>query len=575
MMGFMTLSSKNWGFLKKAFEKQNAAIICDLMDRQKAIQKLSDLQKYEICFIFEAWIQKTSIGRVVSLFVEQNALKYFMDIARVSERYFHSLLIRFYPNFIKMWRAGILGDQADIWLDETIQIPKLAVDLSAYVSSSIRVDDPLGLDVFNKLIAVYKHDPKIKRRHMSWSLRRAYSLDLQFSDVGLDRDGLLASINSGSLDMRELVLINFLEGYDPSTLLCKATRTQISSLCKANPTNLALKETLHLTEANFCRSTPKKWAEHINEFQSIHVVSPMRANEKAKTLYQGIEFETLPKRIRGSKISVIMPSYNNGDLLAKAIESILNQTWKNLELIIVDDCSTDNSMQIARKYAKQDKRIKVFQNAENSGPYVSRNKGLFEASGKYFTVNDSDDISHLARLESHYDFLESYPDVMGVYSMLTRLTNAGVFVNDYLGRFRRMNASSLMVRRKVALQTVGYWDNVRFGGDSEYISRIEAIHGADSIKKLSLPLMFCNYEEHNLTKKQGNVLAGLSGERQKYRNGFVRWHKTLSADVEGLYEPVPQYPEGRPFPAVAHMCVPFPVLKNLKMQAEKKQAEKK
>ncbi|GAH00514.1 unnamed protein product, partial [marine sediment metagenome] len=111
-----------------------------------------------------------------------------------------------------------------------------------------------------------------------------------------------------------------------------------------------------------------------------------------------------------SKVSAIMANYNKAEYLPEAIESILSQTHANLELIIIDDCSTDGSKKIIESYASKDCRIYPIFNNKNEGPPVSRNKGLKIASGKYIAILDSDDIALPRRLDIQYNFLEKHPE---------------------------------------------------------------------------------------------------------------------------------------------------------------------
>ena len=90
------------------------------------------------------------------------------------------------------------------------------------------------------------------------------------------------------------------------------------------------------------------------------------------------------------KITVIMPVYNVQDYLREAIESVINQTYQNLEILIIDDGSKDISGKICDEYAKKDNRIKVI-HQENKGLSGARNTGLLNATGKYIMFIDSDD----------------------------------------------------------------------------------------------------------------------------------------------------------------------------------------
>lgn len=103
-------------------------------------------------------------------------------------------------------------------------------------------------------------------------------------------------------------------------------------------------------------------------------------------------------------VSIIMPSYNTGRYIAETINSVLQQTWKNWELLIVDDCSTDETVQIVESY--NDSRIHLFVNEQNSGAAMSRNRALREAKGKWIAFLDSDDLWMPEKLECQIEFMK-------------------------------------------------------------------------------------------------------------------------------------------------------------------------
>lgn len=105
-------------------------------------------------------------------------------------------------------------------------------------------------------------------------------------------------------------------------------------------------------------------------------------------------------------VSIITPSYNSKDFIRETIESVLNQTYKNWEMLIVDDCSTDSSPEIIKKYIQKDSRIKYFKNEKNSGPAVSRNLGLDNSRGKYIAFLDSDDIWIDKKLQLQIEYIQ-------------------------------------------------------------------------------------------------------------------------------------------------------------------------
>ncbi len=103
-------------------------------------------------------------------------------------------------------------------------------------------------------------------------------------------------------------------------------------------------------------------------------------------------------------VSIIMPSFNTASYINKSIESVLAQTYKNWELLIVDDCSTDNTDEVVESYLK-DPRVKYFKNHENSGAALTRNRALREAKGEWIAFLDSDDLWLPNKLEKQLRFM--------------------------------------------------------------------------------------------------------------------------------------------------------------------------
>lgn len=110
------------------------------------------------------------------------------------------------------------------------------------------------------------------------------------------------------------------------------------------------------------------------------------------------------------KISVVMAAFNAEKYLREAMDSILAQTYGDLELIVLDDKSTDGSLQILKEYAAADPRVVVLENEQNMGLTKSLNKGLAVAKGEYIARMDADDISVPDRFAKQVAFLDSHPD---------------------------------------------------------------------------------------------------------------------------------------------------------------------
>src|SRR5699024_2803988 len=96
---------------------------------------------------------------------------------------------------------------------------------------------------------------------------------------------------------------------------------------------------------------------------------------------------------KDAKVTVIIPVYNAASVIDTSLTSIQKQTWENLEIIVVDDCSSDDTYNIVQTYTEKDDRIKLLQTKENSGAYTARNTALNVATGDFVTINDADDWS--------------------------------------------------------------------------------------------------------------------------------------------------------------------------------------
>jgi glycosyltransferase involved in cell wall biosynthesis len=129
-----------------------------------------------------------------------------------------------------------------------------------------------------------------------------------------------------------------------------------------------------------------------------------------------------------SRLTIIMPVYNASVFIKEAVDSILNQTYQDFELWIVDDASTDDSRSIIKLF--KDSRIKIFLNATNQGRVRTVNNLVKEISSPYFTITDADDVSHPQKLQIQIDFLESHPDYVMVGTSYWAMDEKGFFVRE-------------------------------------------------------------------------------------------------------------------------------------------------
>lgn len=105
-------------------------------------------------------------------------------------------------------------------------------------------------------------------------------------------------------------------------------------------------------------------------------------------------------------ISIITPSYNSSTFISKTIQSVLKQSYSDWEMIIVDDCSSDNSVEVVQLFVEKDPRISLIKLIENSGPAIARNKAIEVAQGRYIAFLDSDDLWLPNKLEKQLSFMQ-------------------------------------------------------------------------------------------------------------------------------------------------------------------------
>jgi glycosyltransferase involved in cell wall biosynthesis len=129
-----------------------------------------------------------------------------------------------------------------------------------------------------------------------------------------------------------------------------------------------------------------------------------------------------------SKVSILIPLYNAEKYIAQTIESVLNQTFQDWELLILDDCSTDNSYQVAKEYEQKNKRINVRQNAQNLGMMGNWNEGIKHCKHEYFVKLDADDTWHPELLEKSIEILDKIPEVGLVFTKYVNIDENGVII---------------------------------------------------------------------------------------------------------------------------------------------------
>ena len=222
-------------------------------------------------------------------------------------------------------------------------------------------------------------------------------------------------------------------------------------------------------------------------------------------------------------VSIIMPSYNTARYIKNSIDSVLAQTYKNWELLIVDDCSTDNTDEIIAQF--NDSRIKYVKNEKNSGAAVSRNRALAQAKGKWIAFLDSDDLWAPEKLEKQLKFMAENGYAFS-YTRYEEIDERGNATGSLVGGPKRITKTGMFNYCWPGCLTVMY--NREVVGDiqiadirknNDYAIWLKACRKADCYL---LPETLASY------RKRGGSISNHSYV------ALVKWHYKLYREAEGL-----------------------------------------
>jgi glycosyltransferase involved in cell wall biosynthesis len=214
------------------------------------------------------------------------------------------------------------------------------------------------------------------------------------------------------------------------------------------------------------------------------------------------------QKMNNPKISVIMAVYNSERFLTEAIESILGQTFKDFEFIIINDCSTDNSLKIINEYRRNDERIIVINNEINLGRPVSRNKGIKISRGEYVAILDSDDVALPKRFKIQYDFLEKNRDI---FLVGTGAYNFSSSTNSATTTFNKPISSSLAIKKELYNKNCIYHPTIMFRNEG-FLYREKFVYAQD-------------YDFYLLLLSKNKNLSNIAEPLNKYRinDGAISW----------------------------------------------------
>lgn len=226
------------------------------------------------------------------------------------------------------------------------------------------------------------------------------------------------------------------------------------------------------------------------------------------------------------EVSIIMPVYNRELYVEEAIESILKQTYQNFEFIIIDDCSTDQTLEKIKCFS--DKRIKVLTLGENKGNYFARNLGIENARGKYICVMDSDDISTPTRIQQQYGFMENNTEygICGGGVKIIDSTETMIPPSDYeeikvwlMANIIFIHPTIFIRRDMINKYNLNYESNYRYSADYDFLAKASSHFPVTNLREIVL-----HYRRHPeqistaFRRDQGKIADQVRLKQLKYFN---------------------------------------------------------
>lgn len=221
------------------------------------------------------------------------------------------------------------------------------------------------------------------------------------------------------------------------------------------------------------------------------------------------------------QVSVIVAARNAGSTIDIALRSLQAQTWRQLDIVVVDDGSSDETVASVQATAARDPRVRLLRNDRNPGAYGARNTGIAAASGVFVCFHDADDWAHPQRIERQMKGLEARGVAASVCRHV-RLDGKSRLMSPRGFPLMRLNPILLMMRRDV-FDKWGGFEEVRLGADSELLARLDAALGREAVARIPAPCVVAAWGDRSLMGASG---TGLSREGLHLRTAYLEeWRR--------------------------------------------------
>ena len=334
-----------------------------------------------------------------------------------------------------------------------------------------------------------------------------------------------------------------LEGQVPATL----------SLLRAN--------SLLPAPAEMAGRSAVRWLDAVNAALVGEAMEPIRVESGTRTPFDRLACRAVAGEHTGPVVTVVVPTFEADDRFDTAMVSLVRQTWRNLQIVVVDDATPGGTPAVVHAWQARDPRVEILRRERNCGTYANRNWVVRHvARGEFLTVHDDDDWSHPRKIQRQVEHLLATGEPANM-SQRARATEGLLFrrMNNNV-EYVQPNFSSLMINVAEIRENIGEWDEVNRSGDGEFIDRIAAWRGKPVAVVGEAPLSFQRVREGSLTS--GEVLRGYIDTRRKwYELSYKQWHTRARASGQE-----------RPFLLVAGQVRPFAAPADLEVSPRRRGA---
>lgn len=284
---------------------------------------------------------------------------------------------------------------------------------------------------------------------------------------------------------------------------------------------------LWLLGTNALGGTPAEQLKRLNAYLQAFALPPVvLRNPDEPPSARNLDTAAPLPAAHGPLVSVIMTAFNAAERIGPALQGLLAQTWRNLEVLVMDDGSTDNTPEVVQAVAAVDARVRYVRMPCNAGTYVAKTVGLELARGEFVTCHDADDWSHPLRIERQVQPLLQDSRLVATTSQWVRIQDDGVFYARPVYPLARLNPASPLFRKQLVQERTGLWDTVRTGADSEFHTRLKLVFGRRAVRRLVIPLAFGAHHAESLMNASatGYNTEGVSPTRLSYWESWAHWH---------------------------------------------------